>query len=313
MGPSKNRRQRAAALLCGLLLAAPCPAWAGAWTVPRNRWYAEHYWRYYHSKKTFDERRDSSRRAKTAMFSDIRNELKLEYGLADGINLLASVPYQSAHYRDDNVDLLNTGVGDIYVRGKFRLMREPVVSSLQLSWKIPSAYDPNVSPGLGDGQVDFETRLQVSRAWLFPPATAVAPPQAGGRDEALRQAVPGTAVATAHQRVAFVNAETGITWRNEESANEVPFVFEAGMTPLRRLMLIGSWESVTSIRSTSEAGEDFGKWGLRAVVNVWGDGFVSVFREGGPTVNLEVGYTDIATGRNTADAYELFGKVAIFY
>ena len=119
--------------------------------------------------------------------------------------------------------------------------------------------------------------------------------------------------AAEYSRVAFINAESGINWRNEEPANEVPFVLEAGFTPLRRLMLVGSWESVVSIRSSSEAGEDFGKWGLRAILNLWGDGFISVFRTGGPTVNIELGYTDIVAGRNTAGAYELFGKVAVFY
>ncbi len=381
------------AFLYAFVWAVPGEALAGAWTVPRNRWYAEYYWRWYYSKKTYDERRNLGRRPKTALFTDIRNEFKLEYGLTDWWNLLASVPYQSSHYRDDNVDLLNAGVGDIYVRNKFRLIEDPVVSSLLLSWKIPSAYDPHESPGLGDGQVDFETRLQLSRAVLYGPllpqhrslaqhrAALPTPPQAAppaSRDQAIDEAVRTTelyqrslplveraepreasrwlrgvlesspphepaervledwapsaeaavppepaesapapaepeALTMERSRVAFFNLESGVNWRNEEPANEVPFVFEAGFTPLRRLMVVGSWESVVSIRSTSEAGEDFGKWGLRAILNLWGDGFVSVFRTGGPTVNIEVGYTDIVAGRNTADAYELFGKLAVFY
>ena len=38
------------------------------------------------------------------------------------------------------------------------------------------------------------------------------------------------------------------------------------------------------------------------ILNVWGEGFASVLRTGGPTVNVEVDYNDIFDGRNTADA-----------
>jgi len=93
----------------------------------------------------------------------------------------------------------------------------------------------------------------------------------------------------------------------------VPLVFEAGFTPLRRLMLVGSLESVFSIKSTNEAVEDFSKVGLRGIFNVWGDGFASVFRDGGPTVNVELGYTDIVAGRNTSDSFEVFGKIGVFF
>jgi len=385
--------------------ADPAAAWAGAWTLPRKRWYAEYFYRYFGSKKEFDAEGNSGRRAKTAMFQDIRNEWKVEYGLADGVNLLASIPYQSSHYRDDNVDLLNTGVGDIFVRTKLRMSLTPVVSSVQFSWKIPSAYDPAVSPGLGDGQVDFESRLLLSRSFTFKPYTVTLPPTstatgttwAGTRDrpappqatarsrqEAIRQAmvtatlyqrgrelwdqgrlreamqwlravlennpgheeaqrlialispgVEGSFISQARLRtasstqlaappppieetryagVAFLNFESAFTARNEDPANEVPLVFEAGFTPFKRLMLVGSLESVMSIKTTREQEEDFAKWGVRAILNVWGDGFASVFREDvGTTVNVEMGYDDIFYGRNTADAFELFMKLGFFF
>ncbi len=340
------------------------PAWAGAWTVPRNRWYAEYFSRYFGAKHDFDARGNSGRKPKTAVFRDIRHEWKLEYGLTDRVNLLASVPYQSSHYRDDNTDLLNTGVGDVYVRTKLRLSTAPAVSSLQFSWKIPSAYDPNVSPALGDGQVDFDSRVLISKAFLFAPyhvprrrpRAARAPPSASlaeprSRDQAIEDAVqqargwadavmpqaeaavsppaghaqdapvPETAGPVGEDAewelryagVAFVNLESGFTARNEEPANEIPLIFEAGFTPLSRVMLVGSLDNVFSVKSTHEFPEEWVKVGLRAIVNVWGEGFANVFREGAPTVNLEVGYTDIVEGRNTADAFEVFGKVGVFF
>lgn len=393
----------AIAVLC--LLSPSPPAWAGAWTVPRRRWYTEYFYRYFGSKDEFDARRNSSRRAKSASFRDFRHEVKLEYGLTDTWNLLASAPYQSSHYQDSNGDLLTTGVGDIYVRSKLRLLTEPLVGSLQTSVKIPSAYNPAESPALGDGQVDVETRFQVSRAltyWPYeapvrrsapavhapraqdPPQRADAPRasvtpvtredamrrallvselyergrrlhMAGQTDEAvmwLRAALDtdprhtearrlleltappgelwvGSAEAaeprprldsagqddmeTRYAGVAFVNFESGLNLRNEEPANEVPLVLEAGFTPLKRLMLVGTHESVFSIKSTHEHPEEFSKLGLRAIVNVWGDGFASVFRDGSPTVNVEVGYNDIYAGRNTADAFEVFTKLGIFF
>lgn len=382
------------------LLLPSTPAWAGAWTLPRNRWYTEYFYRYFGSKKEFNRESHSGRRAKTAHFSDIRNEVKFEYGLDDAVNLLASFPYQSSHYRDDNVDLLTTGVGDIFLRSKLRATSKPVVTSLQLSWKIPGGYDVNESPGLGDGQCDVESRLQVSRSWTFWPSKAPTsrrqstvaasperePPRREGhqtREEAIREALvtsmlyergqrlaqegrmreavtwfravlqneplnerarqwlarimpdaeaalPPVALAggsvaadrsateepaaTRDAGVAFLNVEAAFTARNRGPANEVPLVVEAGLTPLKRLMLVGFIESVTSIRATHEQEEDFSKWGVRAILNLRGDGFASVFREDvGTTVNVEVGYNDVYAGRNTADAFEIFAKCGLSF
>ena len=398
-----------------LVLGVAPPAWAGAWTLPRNRWYVEYFYRYFGSKRTFDQDGGSGRRPNAGFFSDIRNEFKLEYGLTDWWTLLASVPYISSHYRDDNVDLLRTGVQDIYVRSKFRMWnrqvfaRTPLVASTQFSVKIP-AYQEEKNP-LGDGQVDFESRLQLSQAWLFSPESVAAaapraqetfaPPHALAstpsedssepmtREEAIRSAVleaelldkgvrqynrrdyegaakwfqavleqdpdhyevrrivlnhaarvmqaearrrgepilvgeesfepmpeqeagavPGE---TRYAKVAFVNVEGGFTARADTPANEFPTFLEAGFTPLKRLMLIGSLDSVVSVNSTNEDEENFSKWGLRGILNLWGDGFASVFRSGGPTVNFEVGYNDIFAGRNTADAFEIFSKLGIFF
>ena len=387
-------------------------AWAGAWTLPANRWYVEYFYRYFGSKHEFDSEGNSGRRANTAVFSDIRNELKLEYGLTDRWNLLVSAPYLSSHYRDDNVDLLRTGVGDIYLRTKFQLLNQPLLShtqplvaSAQFGVKIP-AYDSSKNP-LGDGQMDWESRLLLSQAWAFDPynvpATGAAshrpaparpmareparPRPTGSRDGALRDAMilaaleshaknlyeegeyeeaakwfqavleidpyhktalqtvlhhgarviaeasrdgseellpaseepPGRTSATAdavetrYAKVAFVSLEGGFTARRRAPANEFPLVVEGGFTLFKRLMLVGSLDSVVSVNSTNEQEENFAKWGLRGILNLWGDGFVSVFRTGGPTVNFEVGYNDIFAGRNTADAFEVFAKVGVFF
>lgn len=394
---------RALLILGGVLAFAP-RVWAGAWTLPEHRWYVEYFYRYFGSKHEFDSEGHSGRRAKTAVSRDIRNELKLEYGLTDWWNVLASAPYISAHYRDDTIDLLRTGVGDIYLRTKIRLLNrplltahQPLVGSAQFSVKIPSAYDPIENP-LGDGQVDWESRLQLSQAWAFDPYEVPAPSAASppasppsarpsllrfqnppARSEALRDAMilasleqhardlyeqgdyaeaaqwfqavleispdhdealrtvltHGARVMaeasrdgsweedatdeadglteTRYARVAFVNVEGGFTARNEDPANEFPLVGEVGFTPFKRLMLVGSMDAVVSVNSTNEQEESFAKWGLRGILNVWGDGFASIFRTGGPTVNLEVGYNDVFEGRNTADAFEVFGKVGVFF
>ncbi len=390
-----------------ILIASPSVAWAGAWTLPRHHWYAEYFYRYFGSKHQFDNTGNSGRRPKTAVFGDIRNEFKLEYGLTDWWNVQASVPYISSHYRDDNTDLLRTGAGDVYVRTKVRALNkplladeEPLVGSVQFSWKIPT-YNPKRNP-LGDGQFDFESRLQLSQSWVYAPyevrirrqgahdstkaASSVSnAPGAASRETAIQDAVllaelyqrgirfaregqldqaakcfravlaaPDADPASVHEllahalgdqaahavfmtadaerfeplpsneeeyeterrwaKVIFVNLEGGFTARNEDPANEFPIYLEAGFTPFKRLMLISSLDAVVSERSTHEQAEDFWKWGVRAIVNMWGDGFASVFRKtGGPTVNLEVGYNDIFAGRNTADAFEVFGKVGMTF
>ena len=112
-------------------LAATPPVWAGAWTLPSHRWYVEYFYRYFSSKHTFDRDGHRVRRPTTGFSSDIRNEVKLEYGVTDWWNVLASAPYLSSHYRDDNTDLLRTGVQDISLRTKFRLLNRPVLSETQ--------------------------------------------------------------------------------------------------------------------------------------------------------------------------------------
>ena len=290
-----NRLRHRAPLIALVLCVSGTPsAWAGAWTVPRHRMYVEYFTRYFGAKKDFDAYGHSRRKPKTAAFSDIRHELKLEYGLTDAITLLASAPYQSSHYRDDNTDLLTTGVGDIYLRTKFRVLQDPVVSSVQFSWKISGAYDRRESPALGDGQFDFESRLLVSRSFLY------APYQVSNTE-------------TRYAGVAFVNAEGGFTARYGAPANEFPIYLEAGVTPVPHFMVVWTVESVLSVRSTHEQIEDFAKWGVRGIWNVWGNGFDSIFRSGHPTVNLELGYNDVFAGRNTADAFEVFGKVGVSF
>ncbi len=384
-------------------------AWAGAWTLPRNRWYVEYFYRVFQSKHTFDRDGNRVRRPKVGLFRDIRNELKLEYGLTDWWNLLVSAPYLSAHFRDDDTDLLRTGVSDIFLRTKFRLLNrptfvkgQPTVGSAQFSVKLPNAYDANENP-LGDGQVDFESRLQLSQSWAFSPYQAPVPRRAddaatredavrdamivaelsqrgarlydegeyaeaakwfqavletepshyevlrlvlnhGARviDEAVRAGVPYAMLVreeriepiladyavyeqtgldgdaddvadlteTRYAKVAFANLEGGYTVRNGDPPNEFPLLAELGFTPLKRLMLIGSVESIVSAEPTVHE-ESFAKWGLRGIVNLWGDGFASVFRTDRPTVNVELGYNDVFAGRNTADAFEIFTKLAI--
>ena len=393
-------------------------AWAGAWTLPSQRWYVEYFYRYFGSKHVFDSEGNRQRRPTTAAFSDIRNELKLEYGLTDQWNVLASVPYLSSHYRDDNVDLLRTGAGDVFLRTKYRFLnrplltnRSPFVGSAQLSFKIPT-YNPKRNP-LGDGQLDVESRLLLSQSWLWGPEEApVAQHGASSRtpapgpitplsaaptshEEAIRDAVllaqlvqQGTrlynagryaeaaqwfqavlehspnhyearrivlthaAQLLAHEQefssavqlarfervepvdgrpiepvttldppateirynyVAFVNLEHAFTARAKDPANEFPLFAELGLTPFKRLMLIGSLDAAVSVKSTNEEEENFAKWGLRGIVNLWGDGFASVFRTGKPTVNVEVGYNDVFAGRNTADAFEVFGKLEVVF
>ena len=419
-------RTRFFVAVAATVLALPSPAWAGAWTVPKNRWYVEYFYRYFRSKKQFNSEGDSHRLPKVGLSEDIRNEWKLEYGVTDWFNLLASLPYISAHYRDDNTDLLRTGIGDMYLRTKFRLLNhpmgergEPLVGSVQFSWKI-APYNRKRNP-LNDGQFDFESRLMLSKSWVFSPYQATVPVQAqsqardqglsiqrllatdpsdaasltassASRDTAMREAflvaelyqrgqrlydrgryreaaqwlkaavqtdpsnhtaqelLVANAVAAAdayegahlgyrtaayerapvlaalpadtgatktemrYAHIAFVNVEGAFTARRGAPANEFPIVLEAGFTPWKKLMLVGSVDSVISGKSTHEETEDFAKWGLRAIVNLWGDGFGNVFRESaGPTVNFEFGYNDVFAGRNTADALEVFGKIGVFF
>ncbi|HYM82074.1 MAG TPA: hypothetical protein VEY91_11785 [Candidatus Limnocylindria bacterium] len=93
----------------------------------------------------------------------------------------------------------NSGLSDLTLQLKRRLLAGPVVTSVSAESRVPTGYDPGRPPALGPGEVDYGGRLAV-----------------GG--------------ATARF---YVTGEVGFTVRGGPRSDEVPYALELGV-PVHR-------------------------------------------------------------------------------
>lgn len=264
----------------GSMIVLPADLFAGAWTVPEGHWYIESYSKYYWADSDFNADGKKTPKANNGFYEEIRTELKAEYGLRDNLNLLLSLPFKHASYEDDNGTSTTTGLEDLWLRTKFRLTQEPVVSSLIFGAKFPAGYDENDSPALGDGQIDGEIKFLVGKS--FPSRDGFFP--------------------------FYIGAEVGFRPRNKEPTNEIPYLLEFGFNPTDRLMFKGTLDGVEGIAGTGKEEEDWLKWTANIVYKISG-GFSTVYREE-TSVNLEIAYGETFDGRNTAVGSEIVLNIA---
>ncbi len=350
-GNAMNKNVGVCLMILAVLLGWSPDARAGAWTVPKGHYYVEWFNRYFIADEDFDGEGKSQPKALNGKFSDFRTEAKIEAGITDRLNLLASIPIQFSNFEDDNGELKNSGIGDVWIRAKYRMMDKPVVTAVQVSAKIPEFYDEGDAPALGRGQWDLEARFIASRSF-FPEgyfkhmqqnARSAWPDssRSGNQRAAARRQMDylshydlqyqGSAYQTAsrtntgppHMRPRhndwtwpppwYVSGELGFRARGAEPTNEFPYFFETGFAPKRKMLIKFALDGVQALgkHGLDDVEEEFLKWALSVVFTLKGNGFGSVFREAADdTLDLEVGIADTFAGKNTANAFELFLKLA---
>ena len=179
----------------------------------------------------------------------------LEYGLLDRLTLVASLPYkslsftnarESEHIRDERIsrpghpivaldttivhihpDQSASGLADLELRLRWRLLLDPAVVSLAAGGKFPLGYDvPTDTPEsyvpLGTGETDGEVRLLVGRS-LYP--------------------VPG-----------YVTGTLGYRRRGGEYGDELFHGLEAGYS-WNRLLVKGVVEGIQTLGDCGATGE----------------------------------------------------------
>jgi hypothetical protein len=82
-------------------------------------------------------------------------------GLAPGVELNASVLVKVLELDQAEGSLRTTGLADLVVGLKLGLGGEDLVRSAQLSVKVPTGYEDDVTLPLGDGQIDLELRAML--------------------------------------------------------------------------------------------------------------------------------------------------------
>ncbi len=172
-----------------LLAAAPGRLDAGAWTQSQGGSYFKMAGLFFSSQEylnTDGERQDRVEAPSTEKLSDQGLSAYLEYGLRDHLTLVASLPYKRLVFEKTDVrvfksDLVDTtiirehpdetssGLADLELRLRWRLLLDPAVVSLAAGGKFPMGYkiaQDSFVP-LGTGERDGEVRLLVGKS-LYP-------------------------------------------------------------------------------------------------------------------------------------------------
>ena len=149
-------------LLFGVL--APVPAAAGPWTLEQGKTYNKPAVNYFTGDSRFGEEEEGFED-----FEDINFTFYNETGITDDLSLILSVPIKEISRRDRNaagVAATNStsGVGDIDIGLRYNVSKGPLVVAVQGLFKAPYAYNENNVLPLGNGQEDFEGRLQLGRS-----------------------------------------------------------------------------------------------------------------------------------------------------
>ena len=231
-----------------LLAAAPGRLEAGAWTQSKGGFYSKLAGLSFSSLAYLDtdgERHDRAVDPQEEL-SDRGLSAYLEYGLLDRLTLVASLPYKSLSFTNprearyfealdstivrEHPDQSASGLADLELRLRWRLLLDPAVVSLAAGGKLPLGYEvpgelPESYVPLGTGETDAEVRLLVGRS-LYP--------------------VPG-----------YVTGTLGYRLRGGEYGNELFHGLEAGYS-WNRLLVKGVVEGIQTLGDCGATGETGG-------------------------------------------------------
>lgn len=228
-----------------LLAAAPGRLEAGAWTQPKGGFYSKLAGLSFSSLAYLDTDGKRLDRVKDPReeLSDRGYSAYLEYGVLDRLTVVASLPYKSLSFTNpsesryfealdstivrQHPDQSASGLADLELRLRWRLLLDPAVVSLAAGGKIPLGYEvptriPESYVPLGTGETDAEVRLLVGTS-LYP--------------------VPG-----------YLTGTLGYRRRGGEYADELFHGLEGGYS-FNRLLVKGVIEGIRTLGDCGATGE----------------------------------------------------------
>ena len=248
-----------------LLAAAPTQLHAGAWTQSPGGLYFKIAGLSFRSQDYLDAAGDRQERVEKPAIDELSDRnisAYLEYGLWERLTLVATLPYKRLVYTekrefrrsDTNTtetltqDEIRTGLADLELRLRWRLLRNPAAVSLALGGKFPLGYDmdqesigsleagglglgPSPVDGvagadnkvpLGTGERDIDMRLLVGKS-LYP--------------------LPG-----------YLTSTVGYRKRGGAFSDEFFYGFEAGVT-YKRLLVKGVVEGMRTMGDCGAMGQ----------------------------------------------------------
>ena len=137
-------------------------AQAGAWTLEEGKVYNKVALNFFTSDDTFGTGAEGFEE-----FEDYTVNYYGEFGLTDKLTLITQIPLRRSENTTSGESVDNFGIGDVDIGLRYNLLNDGWVVSGQFLYKAPFLYDENDDLPLGNGQSDFEFRLQVGRS-LFP-------------------------------------------------------------------------------------------------------------------------------------------------
>ena len=267
--PNSPRPLRRWIPLAALLLAiAPTQLHAGAWTQAPGGMYFKIAGLSFRSQDYLDavgERRERVAKPSMEELSDESMSVYLEYGLWERLTLVGTLPYKRLVYKKTEVkefksDVLDTtitrihpdevqsGLADLELRLRWRLLRNPAVVSLALGGKFPLGYDIDQDSigsldagglGLGPSPVDASAG-----------ADSKVPLGTGERDIDMRLLV-GKSL---YPLPGYLTSTVGYRKRGGAFSDEFFYGFEAGVT-YNRLLVKGVVEGMRTMGDCGAMGQ----------------------------------------------------------
>lgn len=281
----------AALLITAFLM--PHYAFAGAWTTPKDVIWMEFYNKYWFANDYYGDhgkRRplgwdEATNRDKMAESWAYDFEWKTEYGLADWMNLLFGISYESATYKERNrpaswgpYTIKSDGVKTVTIGGKLRAAQEPLVVSYQIQGVIAANGASKQEPSLGKNDDQLDLRVLLGKSFKL------------GR-------LPS-----------YAGFETGYRFRGgDEVADDIPIFAEIGVTLLDWLMVTAEFDNKIGIGSSKDS-ESIGI--VRGGIIFSPSGKFNQFKRENSFLNIAVQGGAVVWGMNTNASWEVLIKVS---
>lgn len=280
------------ALLASMLFAEK--AFAGAWTVPKYKVWAQEYIKWNYAKGVFTQdwkyRTITGFGANALRSWDFDQVQEIDYGVTDWFNLQWGMEEIESHWKEydrspgwGGFERKNHGFKNVMLGLKYQVLKVPVVVSGQTRFFIyPGEYgvwhtdDANFSnqPTIGFGENSIEQRILVSKKFFekakFP---------------------------------CYVNLETGYRWNNRHVCNSWVYFGETGVWLTKNVIAKTELDGMKSHDGTGSLNEQ--AYGIWRIGGIWAILAGDPIERKGKQFNVEFTYGMTLWGKN-ATANEEF-------
>lgn len=201
-----------------------------------------------------------------------------EYGLFDKFTVIASMPTFKRSISENNLIRGETNgyfAGDLEVQAKYQFIDRPIVTTALVGAKIPVSYKIYDIPPLGNGETDWDAKLQLGVSFYPIPL--------------------------------YASGDIGYRLRGGEFIDELNYTFELGFTIKQKFL---PRFMTTGIKSVEDA-----EGGLSTLVGFplaqdqfrFGGGVIFIWNQ---NIELDITYLKTTSGRNIPNFDETFVGIA---